>query len=415
LKPAGKFYVFDVKVCDDFSIPPFSECLVCMKVDGNSIEKFGMFCPLKDKLVRLGVIGAQSVSIAKNGLIPVRLINASDREQKFCKNYICGTFEIELDNTKKHHHEIVNSLEAHAKTADDLTKIYDTINDFSWLNEDQKQHAVSLIKKFECIFAKDKNDIGFCTDIEHEIKLKENAPVQRINSKVPYNVEEWVDRQVEQLRSANIIRESSSPWAAPIVVVKKKNGEFRMCIDYRRLNSLTVRPIYNIPDSSGIFYHISDSTFFSTIDVSSAYHQCPIKESDKHLTAFTTRNGQFEFNRMPFGLCGAPFTFQRLMTSVLRDQNWLTCLIYLDDIVVFSRTFEEHVQRLSVIFGKIREAGLKLSPAKCKFFSPEVKYLGHVISKDGLKTDPEKICALKKWPLPDSVCELRKFLGFCNY
>ena len=204
-----------------------------------------------------------------------------------------------------------------------------------------------------------------------------------MNGTVPLHVENWVDNQVENLKKMGVIRNSNSPWAAPVVVVIKKNGDFKMCIDFRRLNSVTIKPMYRIPDNQSLFNHLAGATMFSTIDVSNAYYQCEMRESDKISTAFTTRKGQFEFNRMPFGLSGAPFTFQRLMHTILREENWLLCLVYLDDILIFSRDFDEHIERIKIIFEKIKQSGLKLAPSKGDFFLPEVSFLGHAVSKNG--------------------------------
>ena len=140
-----------------------------------------------------------------------------------------------------------------------------------------------------------------------------------------------------------------------------------------------------------------------------------ISASHKKYTVFATRNGQYEFNRMPFGLSGAPFTFQRLMNTILRKENWQICLIYLDDILIFSKTFEEHMKRLDAVLSKLHESGIKLSPKKCNFFMSELCYLGHKISRSGIETDPSKISVLRKWPIPSTIHELRSFLGFTNY
>jgi len=229
------------------------------------------------------------------------------------------------------------------------------------------------------------------------------------------NVEEWVDQQIEDLQRRNIIRESNSPWSAPIVVVTKKSGDFRLCVDYRRLNSITVRPIFNIPDTKILFDSLAGSKLFSCIDLSNAYYQCEVQEEHKKYTAFATRKGHYEFNRMPFGLSGAPFTFQRLMQTVLKDESWEKCLIYLDDVIIFGRNFEDHCKNLNVVLEKIEKAGLKLSAKKCSFFLPRIKYLGHIISSNGIETDNEKINDIKNWPKPATVTELRSFLGFANY
>ena len=149
--------------------------------------------------------------------------------------------------------------------------------------------------------------------------------------------------------------------------------------------------------------------------MSSGYHQVPINQSDREKTAFSTRYGQYEFNRMPFGLCSAPATFQRLMNLVLRKENWLKCVIYLDDILIFGSTMDEHNERLDQVLTKIKEAGLKLAPEKCHFLRKEVHYLGHVINATGVTTDPEKIESIQRWALPKCKKEMQAFLGFCNY
>ena len=157
---------------------------------------------------------------------------------------------------------------------------------------------------------------------------------------------------------------------------QKKNGDLRICVDYRELNAVTIRPIFPIPEPKEMFDVLGGSQFYSSIDLSSAYHQIAIKEEDKEKTAFSTRSGQFVFNQMPFGLNGAPATFQRMMNLLLKSENWRQCLVYSDDILVFGSTFEEHVNRLSVVFGKLYNAGIKLSPEKCQFLKSSLTFFG---------------------------------------
>ena len=154
---------------------------------------------------------------------------------------------------------------------------------------------------------------------------------------------------------------------------------------------------------------------FSTLDLKSGYWQVEIHPEDREKTAFSIGNGLWQFKMMPFGLCNVPATFERLMEQVLRGLNLKTCLVYLNDIIVLGRLFEEHVQNLKEVFSQIRSAGLKLSPKKCFLFQTEVKYLGHLVMSEGVSTDPEKIKAVKKWPVPNNVHELRSFLGLCTY
>jgi len=403
---------FDVCLKTNLVIPSQNECFVYARVDNCVCEKEGVFYPFKLKLAKLGIIGAQSVSYCVNGFVPIKLCNIGDKETTLYKNTTIGEFEINFGKDGKEGYiRMLN--ETNDGSCIDI--LLDKVDKNEILNEDQKSTAKNLLKMYSSVFSKNKNDIGFCDLVKHEIDLKTNSPVQQVVGKVPLHVEEWVDRQVENLKDLGILRDSVSAWSAPVVVVKKKNGDFRMCIDYRRLNSITIKPMYRIPDCQSLFNHLSGSEIFSTIDVSNAYYQCELREDDKKLTAFSTRKGHFEFNRMPFGLSGAPFTFQRLMHTILREENWMLCLVYLDDVLIFSKNFEEHISRTEIILEKIKQSGIKLSPSKCNFFLEEVSYLGHTLSKRGLHTDPKKISALKEWPLPSTVTEMRRFLGFINY
>ncbi|MEL7307077.1 MAG: reverse transcriptase domain-containing protein [Pseudomonadota bacterium] len=228
-------------------------------------------------------------------------------------------------------------------------------------------------------------------------------------------MESKIDALIEDLETKKIITKISSPWNFPIVVVPKKNGDIRMCIDYRKLNAITERPVYYIPDSKQLFDNIDGSKYFSSLDLSMGYHQIEMNQNDVEKTAFTTRTGQYAFQRMPFGLCGAPQSFQRVMASILRDQNWKHCVIYLDDILVHGKTLKEHNERLRSVLRCLSNAGVKLSPNKCSFMKTETVYLGHVIDKKGLRTDPAKIEKILNWPEPKSTKELHTFISLCGY
>ena len=213
----------------------------------------------------------------------------------------------------------------------------------------------------------------------------------------------------------DVISPSSSPWASPIVLVKKKDGRTRFCVDYRKLNHLTRKDAYPLPRIDDTLNTLAGSKWFSTLDLISGYWQVELDQQTREKTAFCTPEGLFEFNVMPFGLCNAPATFQRLMDLVLAGLQWSQCLVYLDDVIVMGRTFSEHLQNLSSVFSRIREASLKLKPAKCAFLQPEVHYLGHIVSGDGVATDPSKVEKVKTWPTSTSTKETQSFLGFASY
>jgi len=193
--------------------------------------------------------------------------------------------------------------------------------------------------------------------------------------------------------------------------VKKKNGSYRYCIDYHKLNSLTRRDAYPIPKINACLDTLSGSNWFSTFNLRASYHQVPMHPDDADKTSFVIRTGTYRFNCVPFGLCNAGSTFQRVMVLAVRGMNFDLCLVNLDDIVVFSQTLDEHFRRLELLFDRLRLANLKVKPSKCYLMQTEISFLGHVISKYGVSTDPAKIEAVKEWPIPTCLTEVRSFLG----
>ncbi|MCG8045580.1 MAG: RNase H-like domain-containing protein, partial [Candidatus Thiodiazotropha endolucinida] len=220
---------------------------------------------------------------------------------------------------------------------------------------------------------------------------------------------------LDLMLAQDIIQPSASPWASPIVLVKKKDGTRRFCVDYRRLNDVTTKDAYPLPRIDESLDQLAGSKWFSCLDLSSGYWQLEVEPSDMPKTAFITRRGLFQFKVLPFGLCNAPATFERLMELVLAGLHWEICLIYLDDIIVYGRTFGEMIDRLELVLQRFSEAGLKLKPQKCQLFKEEVEFLGHVINAKGVSTDPKKIACIKDWPIPGCVKDVRSFLGLCGY
>ena len=222
--------------------------------------------------------------------------------------------------------------------------------------------------------------------------------------------------QVQQMLSSNVIRPSNSPWASPVVMVRKKDGSLRFCVDFRQLNAATVKDAHPLPRIDDLLDTLRGANWFSTLDLKSGYWQVPITEQDKAKTAFRTSSGQlFEFNQVPFGLCNAPATFSHLMDRVLAGLHWERCLFYLDDIIVLSSTWEEHLARLREVFERLRHAKLKLGAAKCTFATKEVSYLGHRVTEEGLLPDPSLLAAIRDIPPPKTTTEVRSFLGLAGY
>ena len=200
-----------------------------------------------------------------------------------------------------------------------------------------------------------------------------------------------------------VIEPSTSAWASNLVLVTKPNGATRACVDYRALNAKTTRDAYPLPRIDECLDSLSGAQWFSTMDLNSGFWQIEMAPEDKEKTAFVTTLGLFQFRVMPFGLVNAPSTFERLMENVLNGLQWTECLVYMDDIISYSSTFDEGLRRLANVFTRLRAANLKLKPSKCIFFQRQVKFLGHIVSSEGIQTDPEKISAV------------RSFLGLCSY
>ncbi|MCG7866651.1 MAG: DDE-type integrase/transposase/recombinase [Candidatus Thiodiazotropha taylori] len=212
-----------------------------------------------------------------------------------------------------------------------------------------------------------------------------------------------------------VIEPSNSPWSSPVVLVTKKDGTIRFCIDYRVLNDCTVKDAYPIPRVDECLDALSGSKWYSSMDLNSGFWQVGMAPEDRQKTAFATSLGLYQWTVMPFGLANSPSTFQRLMEDVLRGLQWTELLLYMDDIISPCQTVEEGLKRLANIFDRLVEANLKLKPSKCAFFQKQAKFLGHIVSSSGVSTDPEKISAVKDWPIPRTAKQVKSFLGLCSY
>ncbi|KAI3374165.1 hypothetical protein L3Q82_006024 [Scortum barcoo] len=212
-----------------------------------------------------------------------------------------------------------------------------------------------------------------------------------------------------------VIRESCSPWAAHIVLVKKKHGSWRFCVDYRKLNAVTHKDAFPLPRIEETLTNLTRAKWFSTLDLASGYWQVEMDPQDREKTAFSTPLGLFEFEHMPFGLFNAPATFQRLMQQCLNGQVTESLLVYLDDIIVYSPDFSSHLQCLDEVFQRLWRHGLKLWLDKCKLLQRDVKFLGHVVDPRGVRPDPDKVSAVLDCPALSTVKQVRAFLGLAGY
>jgi hypothetical protein len=279
----------------------------------------------------------------------------------------------------------------------------------------ERQAAITFIRSYAHAFSKSKTDLGRNRQVLHRINTGDQPPVRQPLRRQPYAHEAEIERNVQQMLAAKIIEPAQSAYNSNVLLIKKRDGSLRFCVDYRRLNSRTVKDSYPLPRIDTCLESLGGSRYFSTLDLRSGYWQSEIAEEDRDKTAFSTRSGQYRFVVLSMGLANAPSQFQRLMDLVLAGLNFEACLVYLDDIICFSKTFEQHLQRLGAIFDRLVAANLLLTAQKCSLFQPEVHFLGHVVGRSGIAADPSKIDAVLNWPPPTNLQEVRSFIGLTGY
>lgn len=328
-----------------------------------------------------------------------------------------NTNELKISN------DLENEMENDPFDLTDLPKTVDPVN-YSFrddhMSEEEKLALEKVIKKNKEVLYAEKDKLTFTHKIKHRIRTVDNIPVHSKSYKYPYVYEKEVQDQVKKMLADGIIKESISPYTSPVWVVPKKTDasgkkKFRLVIDYRKLNEKTINDKYPIPEITDILDKLGRAKYFSTIDLVSGFHQIQLAEEDTEKTSFSVNGGKYEFTRMPFGLKNAPATFQRVMDCILRDLVGGCCFVYMDDIIIFSSSLQEHAKHLALVLAKLREARLKIQLDKCEFFRKETQFLGHTVSEDGVRPNSDKIDAIRQWPMPTCEKEVRQFLGMLGY
>ena len=279
----------------------------------------------------------------------------------------------------------------------------------------QKEEVRELLIEFNEVFSTGDDDLGHTSLVTHRIDTGDAKPIKQSPRRLPLAKREVAQQEIARMLAQGIIQESSSPWASPVVLVDKKQGGVRFCVDYRRLNDVTKKDSYPLPRTDATLDALSGSNWFSTLDLVSGFWQCEMSPEDREKTAFCVEGGLFEFKVMPMGLANSPATFERLMERVFHGVPTAHLLVFLDDLIVHAQDFESELARLREVFRRLRAAGLKLKTSKCQLFKRETVFLGHVVGEAGLKTDPTKTEAVETWPRPRSVSEVRGYLGLCGY
>ena len=420
-----------VRTVSSVVLEPQAECTLPVKIalssNSGSLVDSAVLLEPSASLNQEGLVGGKCLSAIGEGSGAYRVLNPTNFPVYLKENFVIATSHLidEENITQVTDHDDIPSVNlTDTSLENDSEMHYENIAkdlglnlDHSELSDEQKRKLYRFLGRNRDIFAKDSSELGEAKFHSHVIHTKTEKPV----SKPPYRQTPKMRAETERLTNEmlenGIIRESNSPWHSPVVLVKKPNGEYRFAIDYRELNKITEPISFPIPTLDEVFDTLADSNaqIFSLCDLRSGFHQVPLCPSTAEKASFITHQGIFTPNRLAFGLRNSPSCFQNLMSRCLKDLNWKIALVYIDDILIFSQNFDQHLDHLGQVFQNLRAANLRIHPGKCKFAAREVKYLGHILSPKGIKVDPSKYSAIETYPVPKNVKNVRAFLGLAQF
>ncbi|MCG7876478.1 MAG: DDE-type integrase/transposase/recombinase [Candidatus Thiodiazotropha taylori] len=337
--------------------------------------------------------------------LPIMVVNQTNKTMKVKRGCVIAT--IEAIDPKQ-----INGLD------NIKTKVFQT-DKKDWTSEvdvpeNHKPTIVKFLQKHHDLFAVKDSELGHTDTVKMKLDTGDHPPIKLRPYRAPIQNREVIEKAVDEMLDANVIRRSKSPWSFPVVIVDKKDGSKRFCVDFRKLNQITKPNSYPLPLIDDILALLGKAKYFTSLDLKSGYWQVLMDETDKEKTAFACHRGLFEFNVMPFGLSNAPAIFQELMAVVLQGLGHFATA-YLDDILIFSETLEKHLSHLEAVFDRLCQHGLKLKLKKCSFLQSETHYLGFIINSRGISPDPLKVEAIRSLPTPTCVREVRSFIGMSSY
>ena len=355
-----------------------------------------------------GLLAANSVSTIEDSLRPsVLVVNSTNRSYRVKRGSVLGVLSVVCNTDTKSLNEIVKTEPQGLPDTPDFSTVT--------VPGEHRARLLSLLKKNSDVFAANAQDIGRTSTVKMSIDTKDNPPVRQRPYRVPLSQQTVVDTAINDMLNNDVIERSSSPWASPIVLVKKKDGTTRFCVDFRKLNKITTPLAVPLPLVDDLLGVLGKAVYFSSLDLISGYWQIMMNEADKEKTAFcTSHRGLYQFKVMPFGLMNAPGLFTQLILQVLEGFESFTTG-YIDDILCFSETLDEHFQHLEMIFQRLRDHNLKLKPKKCSFLQSETSYLGFRVTRQGIKPEEDKVEAIRNLQHPSSKKEIRSFIGSCSY
>ena len=395
-------------------LAPRTQQLVKAHTPDMPAHKDFMFAPSPDCMAKYNIWVAHSLQQCdEDGFFHVMVLNPLSGTRRLYAGTTLGTAEVRDPEVEHPVYTVKTPIRKTDEPPGDPFAKLDLSQ--AKLTDGQRKEMRKLLDRFRDIFACSNNDLGCYPDVEHSIDTGDSPPVHQRPYRIPASQQAEVARQFEEMLGAGVVEPSESPWSSPIVLVAKKTGEVRICADLRKVNAVTKPSRFPLPRIEDILDSLAGARYFSSLDLQSGYWQIRVAEQDRPKTAVITPSGLFQFVRMPFGLSGAPSTFQMAMSRVLAGLTPDTALVYLDDIVIRSTDFEQHLKDLECVFERLRKAKLKVKASKCSFAQYEINFLGHIAAADGLRVDPDKVRAISEMPPPTTITELRRFLGMCSY
>lgn len=371
-----------------------SSVIIETKIDSLQIPR--MVTTVKDNKVNIFLVNDTNISVKlPNGIC----IAAVETVASDCIDSVAS-----LSSTEGN----VNSTESNLDL--DLDSL-----DLAHLSSRRRKTLLQVLSKYKDLFSGDKSTIGNIPDLKHSIVTNNESPLHIRQWRLPQSSKEIIKKTVKEMHNSGVIEPSSSPWMSPVVLVRKKNGDIRFCIDYRALNNVTVADQFPLPRIEELIDDLGNTSYFSVLDARSAYWSVSMNEKDKAKTAFSDGSRLWQFKRMPYGLRNAPATFQRAMNTILNPVLGKHALAYLDDIIIFSSSFEDHLLHLDETLTLLNRAGLKLNLQKCNFLVKEIKFLGFLISSKGISPDPGKVKSINDMPIPKDVTEIRRSSGAVGF
>ena len=403
----------------DVHILPSSETLIPSTLGGRPQQLLGVDCifePSPTLPGKTNLAASRALVIPGNEIpLPISVINTHDQDYILKKGtYLGEIFRISAcDVTTLHDDNTAFQPSSSTRLPEPLQVLLNECD--KQITRQEKSELAKLLSSHIDRFKLPNTRLGRTDIIKHDIDTGMHHPIKIPPRREPPHKHDIIEKEVESLLQQNLISHSVSPWSAPVVMATKHDGSPRLCIDYRKINSITVKDSFPLPSVQQAVSSFHGAKYFCSLDLSSGFHQIAMSEDSKQKTAFATQSGLYESNVMPFGLTNSPATFVRLMEAVLRGLNWKRCLVYIDDILVFGRSFGETLQNLELVLSRLRTANLVLKPSKCHLFKRSIPFLGHIISRDGVTCDPDKVSAVQSWPTPTNSKELVSFLGLTGY